>query len=233
MTESKRPRPPRPEPRSLDKTLAYEEMGRLGETVRRDLYAGRIPSAEKAALELLEKFPDSTTAHERMGDVFAAQGRRSKARDEYKKALEILPANADAERKYAEAMLFIGEAERTRNIMLTGNLAELRGAVNKNPSAAASRSLLFPGLGQLYNGEYEKGIAIVCGGFVLMGVAVWGMAEFIASLMPRGEPMGAVQAFAAILGSMGYASLLIWSAWDAKKQAETEPSAPASPDTRP
>ncbi|MCE5217986.1 hypothetical protein LLH03_13260, partial [bacterium] len=155
----------------LDGELQPDEMGRLFETVRRELFLGRTSLAAQAAQELLGSHPDSTTAHELMGDVLAAQGKRSQAKEEYRKALDLEPANADAERKWAQVMLILGEANRTRALLESGRYEEIRGAVHKDPGGAAIRSMFFPGLGQLYNGEYEKGIVTVLVGLPLFGLA--------------------------------------------------------------
>ncbi len=204
----------------LSGPLEPDEVGRLFDTVRRALHARRIPNAAEAAEELLEKHPDSTTAHELMGDVLAAQGKRSQAKEEYKRALELEPANADAERKFAELALMVGQSERTRQMLVAGDLEGLRGAVRKENGAAAARSLFFPGLGQLYNGEYERGMATVLAAFPLFGLAVWGISAFIGAAAPESEryhrvPMSTLQVILALLGLLGYGAVLAWSVWDA------------------
>jgi hypothetical protein len=204
----------------LSDPLEPDEVGRLFDTVRRELHARRIANAAEAAQELLDKHPDSTTAHELMGDVLAAQGKRAQAKEEYKRALELEPVNADAERKFAEMALVVGQSERTRQMLVAGDLEGLRGAVRKDSGAAAARSLFFPGLGQLYNGEYEKGLAAVLVAFPFFGLAVWGVSAFIGAAAPETSqytrvPMSTPQVIGAIVGIVGYGALLVWSVWDA------------------
>lgn len=196
--------------------LEQEEMARLYDTVRRALKYRRLPQALEAAQELLAKHPDSTTAHELMGDVLAAQGKRTQARDEYRRSLDLEPANADAERKWAELMLHIGEADRTRDMLQAGRFEEIRGAGRKDPTGAVMRSVFFPGLGQLYNGDYEKGIIAVLAGLPLFGLALWGLVGLVAASFPRNpEPMSAFDTALAIVGIFGYGLLVAWSVWDA------------------
>ncbi|MEN6344989.1 MAG: hypothetical protein ABFE16_06750 [Armatimonadia bacterium] len=218
----------------LDGELQPDEMGRLFETVRRELFLGRTSLAAQAAQELLGSHPDSTTAHELMGDVLAAQGKRSQAKEEYRKALDLEPANADAERKWAQVMLILGEANRTRALLESGRYEEIRGAVHKDPGGAAIRSMFFPGLGQLYNGEYEKGIVTVLVGLPLFGLALWGIVACLASVFPSSpEPMTGFDLALALTGIFGYGVLLVWSAWDAwqgggtkKQEGPQEPPRP-------
>lgn len=78
----------------------------------------------------------------------------------------------------------------------TGGNAPVRG--EKNPVFAASLSLLFPGLGQVCNGETVKGLlvlALVLAGLILMlvsGVAVWLFAVYDAWATARRMNAGIV-----------------------------------------
>jgi membrane protein implicated in regulation of membrane protease activity len=88
--------------------------------------------------------------------------------------------------------------------------------------------MFFPGLGQLYNGEYEKGMITVLAGFPLFGLAVWGVAEFIASAHPRNPyPLTPFGTAAAIIGLLGYGALLVWSVWDAYRAAQSDDTSAA------
>lgn len=211
MTRSDRP----------DEAFEQEQMARLYDTVRRELRAGRTPMAFEAAQQLVDNYPNSTTSHELMGDVLAAEGKRAKARAEYKQALELEPANADAERKFAQMALVLGEAQRTRRLLEAGDMKSLRGAVDKDPGKAAIRSMFFPGLGQLYNGEYEKGIVCAALGLPLIGLALWGIAGFMTAALPQSPaPMSTLDTVLALLGLFGYGALATWSIWDAYRSAQ-------------
>ena len=203
--------------------LEKEEFARLYDTVRRALHVNRAGLAAGAAEELLAKYPGSTTAHELMGDVLVAQGKRAAAKAEYRTAMDLEPANADAERKWAEVMLTIGQADRTRQMLESGQFAELRGAPQKDPGGAAMRSMFFPGLGQLYNGEYEKGLATVLVSLPLFGCLVSGIANFIGTLAVVKDrlpvTMSTLQVTLAVVGLFGYGILWVWSTYDAYRMA--------------
>lgn len=208
-----------------------DEIGRLHESARRDLHFGRLAAAAEVAEKLVAEHRDSTSAHELMGDVLVAQGKRAKARNEYKLAMEIEPANADAERKYAEAMLLMCDSDRTGEIIRSGDLSSLRGVAHKDASAAAVRSMFFPGLGQMYNGEYEKGIAAVVLGLPLLGLALWGLIEWTTvAVLPGAESLSLPQQMLAVFGCVAYATLLVWSIMDAQKVARESGERPRGTD---
>lgn len=194
-------------------------IAELYETVRRGLHYGRMAEAEAAAAELLKMQPDSTDAHELMGDVLLARGMRAEARDRYRKAMELVPANADAERKFAQATLLIGESDRLRSLITEGDIEGAQAMARKDPGGATIRSLLFPGLGQLYKGDAEKGIIMCLAALPLCGIALWGIVGFFTAMMPRvGEPMGPGQTALALLGIFGYAAVWVWSLWDVRSE---------------
>jgi tetratricopeptide (TPR) repeat protein len=213
--------------------LGDEEFGRLLETAQRELRVGNRELAAEISQQLLDAAPQSTSAHELAGDVLAAQGRRAQARDHYRTAMELEPANADAERKYAEAALMLGSAERTRHLMESGRLEELRGATARNPGAAAARSLFFPGLGQLYNGEYEKGIIACVAGLPLLGLGLWGVTNFIMAASPRATSAPTLtEHLLGLLGIFGYGVLVAWSVWDAWRAGQVDQATPSGANDR-
>jgi len=208
---------------SVGQAIGEEEFARLYDAAHRDLRSGDRQLAAESIQRLVARAPDSTSAHELMGDLLMAQGKRKAAGDSYKRAVELEPSNADAERKYAEAALALGSVERTRQLMETGSFELLRGATVKNSGAAAARSLFFPGLGQLYNGEYEKGIAAAVAGLPLFGLTLWGLVNFVMSALPRSAgSMSFTQHLLALLGIIGYGALVSWSVWDAWRAGVTE-----------
>ncbi|MFP3903644.1 MAG: tetratricopeptide repeat protein [Armatimonadota bacterium] len=133
------------------------------------LSAGHIEEAQKLAQELVADFPESTSAHEMYGDVYIAAGDSAEARKHYRKAMELEPANADAERKFGAALINMSDTERRRKMiqdLLSG--ADDHAVDSRRPLNATLIALVFPGLGQLYNREHEKGIIA----FVLAAVLV-------------------------------------------------------------
>ncbi len=200
-----------------DKPLvtAEEEFGRLAEQVARALDFGRLPEATQAVARLLKMAPESTTAHELHGDVLRAQGNVQAAREAYRKSMELEPANADAERKYAELTLQVAETQGDRAALLAGDLTKFRGAPHKDPGGAAARSLIFPGLGQLYNGDFELGLGLAVAALVLLvPVLLWWAAPLVeAMLVPMihrtAEPpgVGGWLSLVALIGVYGYSAV--------------------------
>ncbi|MFO7947819.1 MAG: DUF6584 family protein [Armatimonadota bacterium] len=133
------------------------------------LSAGHLKEARQLAEQLVADFPGSTSAHELYGDVYMALGDSARARKYYKKAMELEPANADAERKFGAALINMSETEQRRKMiqdLVTG--VDDHSIGSRRPLNATLIALIFPGLGQLYNREHEKGIAA----FVIASVLV-------------------------------------------------------------
>jgi tetratricopeptide (TPR) repeat protein len=154
----------------IEEELQAAEFERLYGTVRMQLRRGQTDSAAQAAAELLERWPESTTAHELMGDVLQVQGKTTQAMAAFTKARELEPANADAERKYAALLLRTGETERRRERMtmaLENPAAHVRTKQNR-PVVAAALAFVFPGFGQVYNDDYVKGLGLFAGASVLL-----------------------------------------------------------------
>lgn len=140
------------------------------------LSRGNLGEAEKAALELVQQHPESTSVFELLGDVYLAMGKSAQARKQYRKAMQLEPANVDAERKFAAALVSPSPEEQQRQMIR--ELAS--GAEGFQPSArrplnAVLAALLFAGLGQLYNREYEKGLGIFAAAAVLLMLLFRGM----------------------------------------------------------
>jgi tetratricopeptide (TPR) repeat protein len=58
--------------------------------------AGKLDEAEKAARDLLKRFPDVHDGYDRLGMVYEARGQPKEAADCYRKVIEIIRANGDA-----------------------------------------------------------------------------------------------------------------------------------------
>ncbi len=196
------------------------EQQRLRETVGRGLYYQRIDEAEQAAGALLEADPDSTTTWELWGDVLLARGKTAEASEAFEKAIKIEPANVDAERKYAAIQLELGERKRQQELLASGTLEELRGALQKEPGTAATRSAFFPGLGQVYNGDYEKGLVMLVLGFILLIPAVRQVVEWI-SPQQAGSTLSTIFGY---LGIFGFLSLYLFGIYDAYRHGRESAS---------
>ncbi len=196
--------------------LEGSERDRLGETVSRALYFQRLEEAERAVVKLAEVAPDSTTTWELRGDVLLAQGKLPEASQAFEKAIELEPANADAERKFAAVQLDLSEAQGQREMLESGNLEQLRGAVSKEPGAAAARSAFFPGLGQVYNGEYEKGVAMFVVAFALLIPTV----RLLVSWMSPAQNISTLGGVFGYIGLFGFLGLYIYGIYDAYRGSE-------------
>jgi len=189
------------------------------------LHYQRIEEAEKTARELLEVAPRSTTSWELWGDVLLLQSKLEEASDAFKKAVELEPANADAERKYASVQLDLQQAKWQREALESGDLSQFRGAPNKEPGTAAARSALFPGLGQVYNGEYEKGLVMFFVGLVLLILAV----RLIATWLSPDETLSGLGMFLGYLGLFGGIALYIFGVYDAYRSSLRDQDHPPIP----
>lgn len=227
---------------SLDTSLEEEaEQGRLCDEVARGLRFGNLQAAEEAAGQLLERWPDSTSAHELAGDLALARGQVTKARAFYKAALELEPANADAERKYGAALLTLTPEER-RHQLLNQVLADptAHRPSPRKPLNAVLSALLFPGLGQLYNREHEKGLGLLTAGALLLMLLFYLLVQAPYALMVRNSggdnlPVhNQLEGTREALAAMGaghwvltavvvllYALLYLWCIYDAWRQAQS------------
>lgn len=98
-----------------------------------------------------------------------------------------------------------------------GTMADTPVMGEKNPAFAAGLSLLFPGLGQVYNGETGKGVLVLFGvlaGLLVMlipGVAVWLFGIYDAWATARRMNAGTVPFREARLATV-LLFMLVWTA---------------------
>ena len=223
----------------IEEELQAAEFERLYGTVRMQLRRGLTDSAAQAAAELLERWPESTTAHELMGDVLYVQGKVDEAMAAFAKAKEIEPANADAERKYAALMLKTGEVERRRErmaMMLEDPAAHVKHK-RSQPMTALMLALVFPGFGQVYNDDYMKGLGLFSGAFVILVLLIGELIitpytaamkgrhhiSFGQQLARTGDALATfsfVQWTFVFVGLIVLIALYVYGAWDALKVAK-------------
>ncbi|MEN6401372.1 MAG: hypothetical protein ABFD94_05455, partial [Armatimonadia bacterium] len=150
------------------------------------------------------------------------------------------PANVDAERKYAMALVTQTPEER-RQALLAGVIANpsARTGEGRKPLNAVLNALLFPGMGQLYNKEQEKGLAmigaaalsLICLLYVLMPYfsAQVTIRRADSSMRTRVEGaqevingMGAGSWLLVALAIAVYVGLYLWGIYDAWRQSQSE-----------
>ncbi len=196
-------------------SLSDEEFQEIYDKARMALHLRKVDEALRLAQQLAEKRPDSTTAHELLGDALAAANKLGEAEAEYRRAIELEPANADAQRKLGEVVLRIKDREFQKQ-MLEMRLQEqaFRGMGSPEPEGAALRSGLFPGLGQLYNGEYEKGFGLAAAGLVCLGLIAHG-----AFAMMTPEQANPYATWYLTFGLVAGLGVYVYSIWDAARGA--------------
>jgi tetratricopeptide (TPR) repeat protein len=198
-------------------SLNDEEFQQLYDKARMALHLGQPTEALEIAQRMVAARGESTTAQEVLGDAYAALDRLGEAEQAYRRAAELEPANADALRKLGEVVLRIKNAElQVRFVEERLQAKALRGVHDPDPEGAAARSALFPGLGQLYNGDYEKGVAFGTLGLVCIAFLSHGLLE----LLSTGESHPYASLFAVFGGTVGLA-VYIYSIWDAARGAKS------------
>jgi tetratricopeptide (TPR) repeat protein len=131
---------------------------------------GEREKAQALLQQALELEPANASVWELLGDYRREAGDWQGAHDAYKHAHELMPDNATIERKYAEAVLQLTrqqEQYRQWERALEGKDTDRSTLLPRNPGLAFMLSLLMPGVGQLYNGQFVKGgillgIVFVC-----------------------------------------------------------------------
>ena len=160
----------------LEQQLQREHLDRLVLNVRLFLRQGRMAEAQSAIDELGKLDAGRSEAWELQGDLHRRRGERKAAREAYQQAFQLDPANADAERKYAEIVLFLGEEERARREQRQlVEKPDKRPTKPRSPALAITYGCFFPGLGQLYNRQHEKGLALFLVGALILILLVNGI----------------------------------------------------------
>lgn len=139
---------------------------------------GSFAEAEKSCRAALELIPKDAPALELYGDILQAVGRVDDAMYAYQRAVEADAKRKTAEKKYAELALM-----QDRSVdMLRDDY------IPRNANLAVFFSALFPGAGQVYNGETLKGIALaVVGGLCvyLLGWTPYGFTKSLKQITPQ------------------------------------------------
>lgn len=109
--------------------------------------------------------PDHPAVLEIEGDIAFAQGRFHKARDLYKQAFDINPKNAKLEEKFATALLQTKMPQLMTHQLPDDSFWSNR--VPRHPVSSLLLSLILPGFGQVYNGDWLKGLVIIFAALIL------------------------------------------------------------------
>jgi len=132
----------------------------------------REASAALAVMdELLRKYPEHPKVLDAKGDILRELGKLEEARECYAKVISNHKGWISTEKKHAEVVFQLEQAKyATETLMKEMSFAELMNpaGVKRSGGTAAFLSLLLPGFGQIYNGEFIKGIVML-----LIAVISW------------------------------------------------------------
>ncbi len=129
---------------------------------------GSRAEALKLAQEALTLDEANADTHELIGDLLVDLNRGGEAVASFRRARELNPSRVALEDKLARAALRRAaglEATRSAEAVLSGAY-RTAGPVRK-PGYAALFSLLIPGLGQIYNEQLVKGLAVLVAYIIL------------------------------------------------------------------
>ena len=93
--------PPEPSPRRIGRFIypqdddGYERLTEDSNAVIDMIHAGDIDAAERAAQELLVRYPEEHDGYDRLGMVCEARGENLKAADYYRKAIAFIEEHAE------------------------------------------------------------------------------------------------------------------------------------------
>jgi len=149
----------------------------------------RVRGENEKALEIAYEAVGIDTgnweAHELLGDLLVSANRPEQALESYRRARELNRSRVALEDKIAKAAL--RRAARFNAVALSQ--AYLDGTaksdtVKRNPAYAALFSLLLPGLGQVYNGQLVKGMAMLFAYTVCFALSVLAVLRDVAARPP-------------------------------------------------
>ena len=124
---------------------------------------GNFKEAENSVRRAIDLVPKDAAALELYGDIFQSVGRVDDAAFCYQRALEADPGRKTSEKKYAELALL-----QNRAVHL---LREEH--IPRSPLVAVLFSAVFPGAGQLYNGDTLKGAITAVLTLILVVAIFW------------------------------------------------------------
>lgn len=193
-----------------------DEVERLLRQAHLEWMRGQKDQARATLQQALELMPDNPEIWELLGDYRRDAGDWKGAHSAYQKAHELAPENALIERKFAEAVLMLTRQQDQYlqwERALEGKDFGDESLSPRNPGLAFLLSMLMPGVGQLYNGQWLKGGFLV-GLWVLGWIAFMlspGGGDFVynllAYLVNPSRVRGSISGFQLLVGLMLF---LVW-----------------------
>lgn len=193
-----------------------DEVERLLRQAHLEKLRGQSEQARATLQQALELMPDAPDVWELLGDYRREAGDWKGAHEAYQKAYELAPDNPHIERKFAEAVLMLSRQQEQYQMWeraLEGKETADATLLPRNSGLAFLLSMLMPGVGQLYNGQWVKG-------GVLLALWVLGWVAFM--LMPGGSDfvynllaylVNPTRVRGSISGSQVMAALLLFLVW--------------------
>ncbi len=197
----------------VDESPPRSERQRLRELMGRATLArvrGDHAQALQLAQEALVLEEASAETHEFIGDVLMSLNRGADALHNFQRARELNPRRVELEDKVARAA--VRSAARLDALAHAQAVLEGRAPMGprRKPSYAALFSLVLPGLGQIYNGELLKGVALMMGFVILLAISSIGIMSRARAANLGGRYYTSPESVLSILGtSMVWVGLLV------------------------
>lgn len=130
---------------------------------------GALAEAEQVLKTAKEVSPEHPAVLEVEGDIAAAKGMHTLAERLYRQAFQADRGNARLEEKFANALLKTHQHEYDA----LPDDSTWSDRVQREPVVSAILSVLLPGLGQFFNGDYLKGAILVLAWAILLIIAYY------------------------------------------------------------
>ena len=159
---------------SPDEVLRRQQLERMATAANIHVRRKEYTEALNMLQQMLELDPGQHGIHRAVADIYLEQGKPGEALEHYEAALALAPGNAEYERGIATAKLRVGEAQQTRErVQELADHPEVRDVSRKRVGCASASALVFPGFGQIYNGDYVKGGILAALGMLSLLLMLW------------------------------------------------------------
>ncbi len=191
---------------------------------------GEVETARRLVEDFIKGHPGHPAAMELEADLLRLEGRYKEARDLYASLLRQHPGRVNAERKLAEVALRLDERELERLAALEAlEWQEMRNpaGLQRHASTSAFLSLVLPGFGQAYNGDWVK-----AGVFGVLAIGWWVL--FLSLGLEEGGSLTGMGWFLLLVGVIFYLIAIVDAALGAQEApGGGKPQRPTPPVDKP